>query len=175
MLTILAADSDTPVLITYGTGPVAAQYLVNGAIATEAEFEAALSPGDDITHQAADAATGTTERITLVSDTLNNNCAPAVTGDPEVCSTPDNIVAAADTLDVENPAGGVLYAAFNYAALPAPFNPVVRYFVDGTEGTIAEFELGLAQCIPNADTDCSIEVVSTVLATFIRLDTDTTV
>ncbi len=152
--------------------------MVNGALATEAEFEAALSPGDDITHQAADpgpAGTGTLERITLVSDTLNNNCTPADATDPEVCSIPDNIIVAADTLDVENPAGGVIYAAFNYAAVPAPFNPVVRYFVDGTEATIAEFELGLAQCIPNADTDCSIEVVNTALATFIRLDTDTTV
>ncbi len=47
--------------------------------------------------------------------------------------------------------------------------------MDGTEGLVADFELGLADCIPNDETNCSIEVVSTVLATFIRLDTDTTV
>ncbi len=174
--TLMFADSDSESNLAYTASAV---FVVDGALATEAEFEAALSAGDDITYQAGDPGTGTLERLTLVNDTLNNNCSPAAAGDPEVCSIPDDLVddsnpGQAGTFDVVNPAGGVIYDDFDYGT-GGTFGGPVRYFVDGTEVGLTPFEVNLMICTTVATANCSVEVVRTALATEVRLDTDTTV
>jgi hypothetical protein len=151
-INVLPEGSTTQQTVNYTAG---AQFLVDGVLSTEAEFEAAYSPGDDVSYTPADAATSTVERISLVNQPL--------------AGLVDDINTGADTYDVENQAGGVIYDNLNYTA--AIFGGTDRYFVNGTEVTLVAFETALTNCAAAAPNRCSIQVADTALATEHRLTT----
>ena len=105
-----------------------AVFRLDGAIATEAEFEAARTPGDAIVYQAPDAATETPESLSLETGDLIGDLADITEGD--------------NTFDVVTLAG-VVYDDLDYSA--AIFGGESTFEADGTEITLREFEdlLGL--------------------------------
>lgn len=148
-LVILPFDSATPETFVYSN---TAQFRVNGAVATVAEFEARLSPGDDVSYTPADTPTGTPETVTLEDDDL--------------AGVPDNADTVNDQYDVENAEGGTIDADVDYTG--------DDLFVDGAVATEAAFETALSSCDTNADADCTIRVTQGVPDEEHRLDTDST-
>ena len=100
-----------------------AVFRIDGELATEPEFEAARTPGDSVTYQAPDDATGTVEEVSLDSADLGGDLADITEG--------------ANTLDVVTLAG-VLYDDLDYTA--AVFGGEDLYFVDGDEVDLRGFE-----------------------------------
>ena len=103
-----------------------AEFQIDGALATEPEFEAARTPGDEVSYQPGDAGTDTAETIALVSRDLTGSLADISEG--------------ANTFDVVTLAG-VVYAELDYTA--AVFGGDDVYLVDGTAVGLSQFEAEL--------------------------------
>lgn len=127
-------------------GPVSVEYLpsgafvVNGQLATEAEFEAKYSPGDDITYQAADSDSGTTQRLTLVDRPLSGKVdAESIrtedSASAPAAGTPGNSYAVLGD-DGETELARVVYVDDEDATANT-------YFVNGTAVTLEAFEAEL--------------------------------
>lgn len=122
-LTILGPRGRTTV--TYSAQAV---FRIDGRRATEVEFEAARTPGDAVSHQAADTATRTEEEVSLTNRDLSGDLVDITEG--------------ADTYDVVTLAG-VVYDDLDYTAGVLGGEDV--YVVDGDDIDLDEFEdlLGL--------------------------------
>ena len=122
-LTVLTATGRVD--LSYSSGAV---FRLDGAIATEAEFEAARTPGDAVVYQAPDAATDTPESLSLETGDLIGDLADITEGD--------------NTFDVVTLAG-VVYDDLDYSA--AIFGGESVFEADGSDITMREFEdlLGL--------------------------------
>lgn len=72
------ATASGPTAVTYAAGGT---WVVNGAVATEADFEAAYSAGDAVSYRAADAGSGTAQRLELTDADLRGAVAQVNTGD----------------------------------------------------------------------------------------------
>jgi hypothetical protein len=134
----------------------AGDFFVDGVSVTEAEFEAALTIGDAITHRGADTGTSTDGYIKLVST--------AATG------RVDDVDTAANTLDILNTNGNVIAQDHDYTAETSP-----RYFVNGTERNITDFESFLTKVDADATPDDTLKVTFGTLSTNYELTTDETI
>lgn len=146
------------------------RFIVDGVLATEADFEADYTAGDAVSFTPDDAAGGTGPVVTLTNQDLAgsladvdaNNVAP-----PADAQVDDND----STLDVIAANGTtILVDELDYTL--AFFGGTPRYFVDGAEVALAVFEDAL-EAIDEADTedDATLTVVATALATEYRLTT----
>ena len=126
------------------------RFIVNGILGTEADFAAAYSAGDSVSYTPADAAGGTPATYTLTDQDL--------TGPVGVTDT------AGDTYEVLSSEGDVVLEVIDYVA----FAPAERYFVDGEEVDIADFEAALDD-IDAGDAEGDITVVDGTLAREHRL------
>ena len=119
-------------------------FVVDGLVSTVGEFEDAYSAGDAVSFTPDDPGTPTNEsRIVLDNETLAGAIADVDT--------------AADTYDVVNADGGVIYDDLVYTG--AVFGGDDDYFVNGTEVTLADFELFLEEVAADATPDDTISVV----------------
>lgn len=119
-----AAGTDSTV--TYGslTTPT---YSVDGSVASQAEFIAAVSPGDVITYQAADTGTKTVASLSLTSKPLSG-----------AVST---VNSSAHTLTVLSSDGDVLQSGVDYSNATSVYaGTSAVYSIDGTTKTLAQFD-----------------------------------
>ena len=167
-VTIVNGATRTP--ITYTAAP-AQHFTVNGATATEADFEAAITVGDTLVFQAADAATSTTQTIALTNSTP----------DKSITGVMKDVQVGPNTYDVVNAAGGIIYDNLQYVAPPpADFGGFApRYFVKapgGTESevTLVQWEGYLNKIATTATAIANITVTGTATAVEHHLTTDQT-
>jgi len=109
-------------------------FTVDGVSATETDFETDLTAGDSLVFQDADTATSTVGTVALT----NSNPDQTVTGEM------DDINTAAQTYDVVNADGGIIYDNLQYFGPgPADFGggATQRYFVKSPTGTESEVTL----------------------------------
>jgi len=138
---LLPEDSDTRETIDYSGTSI---FFVDGALATEAEFEAAYTAGDSVSFTPGDVPTDTDETVALSNDTL--------------AGLVDDVDLPNVTYDVENAAGGIIFDDLDYTA--GVFGGADLYFVDGTEVVEDDFETALNECgAPGDDDECTITVV----------------
>lgn len=157
----VATDGDDTDVCAYSSG---ATFLVDGVVVTESEFESNLSPGDEITCQPGDPATGTNEVVALENENLSG--------------TVGNVDTAADTYQVfaegADTDDDVVLDTVDYTTAGD------RYFVNGTEVNLATFEdfLDESDLTPSTgaalDPDDTMTVVNTGLAVEHRFTTDNT-
>ncbi|AXV06402.1 Alkaline phosphatase [Euzebya pacifica] len=126
------------------------RFIVNGILGTEADFAAAYSAGDSVSYTPADAAGGTPATYTLSDQDLAG----------EVGAT-DTV---AKTYEVLSSEGDVVLDTVIYDA----FAPAERYFVDGEEVDVTEFETALDD-IAAGDAEGDIVVTDGALAREHRL------
>jgi putative cell wall-binding protein len=137
--------------ITYSADAV---FRIDGAIATEAELEAARTPGDLITYQAADSGSEAAEEIAL----LNRDLAGEVT----------DITEGANTYDVAV-REGVVHDDLDYTA--GVFGGTDSYVINGDAVGLSQFENELA-LIDRGELIGSVVVRRTTSGTEHRLTTD---
>ncbi|HUP17822.1 MAG TPA: S-layer homology domain-containing protein [Acidimicrobiia bacterium] len=128
------------------------EIVVNGISDTEANFIAALSPGDVITYRVADAATSTTSRLTLVDAAYSGTA-----------SAYDTVT---DTLAVfSSGASGPQLEVVQFAVVDADLKltlgtgGVLRYTVGGATATQAQFEAAVNFGFANAVGTVSVSKV----------------
>jgi hypothetical protein len=167
-VTIVNGATRTP--IVYAAEPTQ-HFTVNGANATESDFEAAITAGDTVVFQAGDPATSTVQTIALTNSTP----------DKSVTGVMKDVQVGANTYDVVNAAGGVIYDNLQYVAPPpADFGGFApRYFVKAPNGTESEVTLvqweGYLNKIAAAPTAiANITVLGTATAVEHHLTTDQT-
>jgi hypothetical protein len=168
-VTIVNGATRTP--IDYSGAPAPA-FFVNGAAATEADFEAAITAGDTVVYQAADAATSTTRSIALTNSTP----------DKSVTGVMKDVQVGPNTYDVVNAAGGIIFDNLQYVAPPpADFGGLApRYFVKapaGTESevTLVQWEQYLNKIAATPAAIANITVMGTPTAVEHHLTTDQTI
>ncbi|HUG83622.1 MAG TPA: cell wall-binding repeat-containing protein [Euzebya sp.] len=110
--------------ITYTADAV---FSIDQRLATEVEFEAARTPGDDVTHQVGDPSTDTAEEVSLVNRDLAGDLADITEG--------------ADTFDVVVLAG-VVFDDLDYTQGVLGGDPL--YVINGDSVGLAQFENELA-------------------------------
>jgi hypothetical protein len=130
-----------------------ATFRIDGRIATEAEFEDARTPGDEVTYQAGDPATDTAEAIELVNRDLGGDLADITLGE--------------QTLDVVV-LTGVVYDDLPYTTGVLGGSPV--YVIDDESVTVGLFEERLQQ-IAAGEVTATIVVRATTDGTELRLTT----
>ena len=133
---VLTADGRTDVTYTSD-----AEFLLDGAVATEAEVEAALTAGDLVRYRAADPSTEQVEELRL--------------DDRVLVGAVDDISEGDDTYDVVTPAG-VLYEDLRYTG--GVFGAPDTYVVDGESVGLAEFEAALT-AVDQGDAAATVAVV----------------
>jgi hypothetical protein len=132
------------------------QFVVNGFLATQADFQNAYSAGDQVSYTPEDVANNTPERFTLTDMTLSGAITDIQPG------------AAADggSYDVLSSAGDEVLA--NDAAYTTP--PATRLVLNGTAVTEADYEAALADVIAG-DLDATVEIVDNGITPEHRLTT----
>lgn len=158
----LPAGDDIVTTFTYADG---ATFLVNGVLSDVAAFEAALTEGDMVTYRAADAATSTTERVTLED--------AALTGFVSATAVVVDGAAAGDTLTIDrddNDGNATLFDAYALDMADGQFSGTVRYFVDGAEVAYDTPDTGFEAVLDDIDLDDAPEVVITQTALSVNID-----
>lgn len=126
---------------TDGVGPWQS-LIVNGSVATVADFEAALSPGDVIAYRVRDAATSTTSLLQLT--------------DAGYSGTPAGVDTTANTLSVfSSGKAGPALDTVNYDVVDPDLKltlgtgGAVKWTVDGASATVAQFEAAVNSDVAN--------------------------
>lgn len=126
-----------------------ARFIINGILGTEGDYEDALTAGDDVSYTPEDTAGGTPETFTVTDQDLAG----------PVDETTINVGTSYDVLSSE---GDATLATVTYGAVTD------RYFIDGEEVDIADFDAALTD-IDMGDATGDVTVVETALATEHRL------
>ncbi|WP_432545409.1 beta strand repeat-containing protein [Kineococcus sp. SYSU DK004] len=132
--------------------------IVDGRVATLAEFEAALTAGDRVTIQAPDAPSNTAGSVSVTNQSLTGNVVGVNVG--------------ATTLDVQNAGANALLADdldYSDATFYAG-NTTAAYFVNGETRTLPQFSAALSN-IANGTQTGTIQVVDNGTTTEFRLAT----
>lgn len=128
------ATEDGPVAVDYGgTGT----FLVDGSVANEDEFEAAYSAGDDIVYRAADAPSGTTQRLELTNRQLDGPVGKDTINTADAANPPGSSAPPPNSYGVVGPDGETVLKQVTYVSETASGN---TYFINGSAVTLARFE-----------------------------------
>lgn len=120
-----------PVEVTY---VASGTFVVDGSVASETELEAAYTAGDAVTFRAADAPSGTPQRLELTNRTLQGPVGKdSVTTEDTVLPT----MGTANSYGVLGQDGTTILRQVEYVSANASAN---TYVLDGTATTLARFE-----------------------------------
>jgi hypothetical protein len=147
-------------------------FKLNGAVVSEATFEAAVTVGDGLVSTPDDPTTVANERTIALTDAVPNPSASGVVRD---------IRTGTHTYDIRNSAGGNIYDDLSYIGLPADFggHPPL-YFVRAPGGaeapvTLVQYEQYLTKIQNAANPVADLKVIGTATATEHHLTTDQTI
>ena len=110
---------------------------MNGKVANEADFETAYSPGDLIVFRAADAASGTTQRIELTDKVLAGPVGKDTINTADAANPPGSSAPPPNSYGVIGQDGETVLRQVTYVTSTASAN---TYFLNGSAVTLARFE-----------------------------------
>jgi putative cell wall-binding protein len=125
---------DGPVDVTYAAGGA---FVVDGSVANEADFETAYSPGDLVVFRAADAPSGTTQRVELTSKTLAGPVGKTTINTADAANPPGSSDPGPNSYGVVGQDGETVLRQVTYVGATDSSN---TYFVNGSAVTLDRFE-----------------------------------